>query len=35
VLLALDMTMTMYGHVSLSDKRSALDQLGDLFDEDV
>jgi len=29
----LDMTMTVYGHVSLSDKRSALDQLGELFGE--
>jgi hypothetical protein len=28
------MTMTIYGHVSLSDKRNALNQMGDLFEED-
>ncbi|GAB3184437.1 site-specific recombinase XerD [Micromonospora palomenae] len=29
----LEMTMTVYGHVSLDDKRAALDQLGGLFDD--
>jgi len=29
-----DMTMTVYGHVSLKDKRTALDQIGDLFEDD-
>jgi integrase len=31
----LEMTMTVYGHVSVDDKRAALDELGDLFDEDL
>ncbi len=30
----LEMTMTVYGHVSLNDKRTALDQLGDLLDDE-
>jgi integrase len=30
----LDMTMTGYGHVPLKDKRTALDQIGDLFEDD-
>ncbi|MEU9828420.1 tyrosine-type recombinase/integrase [Micromonospora chersina] len=30
----LEMTMTVYGHVSLDDKRAALDQLGGLLDEE-
>jgi len=30
----LDMTMTVYGHASLKDKRTALDQIGDLFEDD-
>jgi integrase len=30
----LDMTMTVYGHVTLTDKRAALDQLGDLFEDE-
>jgi integrase len=30
---ALEMTMNVYGHVSLDEKRSALDQLGELFEE--
>jgi integrase len=29
----LDVTMNIYGHVSLDDKRAALDKLGDLFGE--
>jgi len=29
----LDMTMNVYGHVTLDDKRDALDKLGDLFEE--
>jgi integrase len=32
---ALEMTMNVYAHVTLDDKRAALDQLGDLFGEDV
>lgn len=31
----LEMTMTVYGHVSLDDKRAALDQLGGLFDDEA
>ena len=31
---ALEMTMNVYGHVTLDDKRDALDRLGDLFEED-
>ncbi|RAO14602.1 hypothetical protein MED15_04250 [Micromonospora noduli] len=31
----LEMTMTVYGHVSLDDKRAALDQLGGLLDDGV
>ena len=31
----LEMTMTVYGHVSVEDKRAALDQLGDLFEEEL
>ncbi|MBM0256643.1 tyrosine-type recombinase/integrase [Micromonospora sp. 4G55] len=31
----LEMTMTVYGHVSLDDKRAALDQLGGLLDEET
>jgi hypothetical protein len=27
------MTMNVYGHVTLDDKREALDRLGDLFEE--
>jgi integrase len=30
----LEMTMTVYGHVSLDDKRKAMRQLGELLDED-
>ncbi len=30
----LEMTMTVYGHVSLDDKRAALDQFGDLLDDE-
>ena len=30
----LDMTMTVYGHVSLCDKRAALDQIGGLFQDE-
>lgn len=30
----LDMTMRVYGHVSLDAQRNALGQLGDLLDED-
>jgi integrase len=30
----MEMTMTVYGHVTLKDKRAALDQLGDLLDGD-
>ncbi|RHW25818.1 site-specific integrase [Nocardioides immobilis] len=30
---SLEMTMNVYGHVSLDDKKSALDQLGELFEE--
>ncbi|MFX0592886.1 hypothetical protein [Melissospora conviva] len=29
----LEMTMTVYGHVSLDDKRAALDQLGGMLDD--
>ncbi|WP_207232282.1 tyrosine-type recombinase/integrase [Micromonospora kangleipakensis] len=29
----LEMAMTVYGHVSLGDKRAALDQLGGLLDD--
>ena len=28
----LEITMNVYGHVTLDDKREALDKLGDLFD---
>jgi integrase len=31
---ALEMTINVYGHVTLDDKREALDKLGDLFEED-
>lgn len=30
----IEMTMNVYGHVTLDDKRDALDRLGDLFEED-
>ena len=30
---ALEMTMNVYGHVTLDDKREALEKLGDLFEE--
>ena len=30
---ALEMTMNVYGHVTLDDKRDALDRLGALFEE--
>jgi hypothetical protein len=30
----LEMTMTVYGQVSLDDKRAGLDQLGGLLDEE-
>ena len=30
---ALEMTMNIYGQVSLDDKREALDRLGELFEE--
>ncbi len=30
---ALEMTMNVYGHVNLSAKREALDQVGKLFEE--
>ena len=30
----LEMTMNLYAHVSLTDKRAALEQLGVLLDED-
>ncbi len=29
----LEMTMNVYGHVTLDDKRAALDKLGELFEE--
>jgi integrase len=29
----IEMTMNVYGHVSLDEKRSALDRLGELFGE--
>ena len=32
---ALEMTMNVYGHVTLDDKREALDRLGDLLGEDA
>ena len=32
---ALEMTMNVYAHVTLDDKREALDKLGALFGEDV
>ena len=32
---ALEMTMNVYAHVSLDDKRQALDKLGDLFEEEA
>ncbi len=32
---ALEMTMTVYGHVGLDDKRAALDQLGGLLDDET
>jgi hypothetical protein len=28
------MTMNVYGHVSIEDKREALDRINDLLDED-
>ncbi|WP_255562264.1 hypothetical protein [Micromonospora sp. S4605] len=31
----LEMTMTVYGHVSLDDSRAALDQLGGLLDDEA
>ncbi|MGK2928648.1 MAG: site-specific integrase [Acidimicrobiales bacterium] len=31
---AIEMTMNVYGHVNLDEKRTALDQLGTLFEED-
>jgi len=31
---SLEMTMNVYAHVTLDDKRSALDRLGDLLGED-
>lgn len=31
---ALEMTMNVYAHVTLDDKREALDKLGSLFEED-
>lgn len=31
---SLEMTMNVYGHVSLDDKKSALDRLGSLFEEE-
>ncbi len=30
----LEMTMNVYGHVTLDDKREALDRLGKLFGEE-
>jgi hypothetical protein len=30
----LEMTMTVHGHVSLSDERAALDRLGGLLDDE-
>jgi integrase len=30
----IEMTMNVYGHVTLDDKRKALDKLGNLFEED-
>ena len=30
----IEMTMNVYGHVSLDDKKSAMDRLGELLDED-
>jgi integrase len=30
---ALEMTMNVYGHVSLDEKREALDKVGELFEE--
>jgi len=30
---ALEMTMNVYAHVTLDDKREALDKLGQLFEE--
>lgn len=30
----MEMTRTVYGHVSLDEKRVALDQLGTLFEEE-
>ena len=32
---ALEMTMNVYAHVSLDDKRRALDKFGDLFEEEA
>jgi hypothetical protein len=29
------MTMNVYGHVTLEDKRQALDHLGELFEDDA
>ena len=31
---ALETTMNVYAHVTLDDKREALEKLGDLFQED-
>jgi len=31
---ALEMTMNVYAHVTLDDKRAALDRLGALFEKD-
>jgi integrase len=30
----IEMTMNVYGHVSLDEKRRALDKVGDLFDQE-
>ncbi len=30
----IEMTMNVYGHVTLDEKRDALDKLGDLFEDD-
>lgn len=30
----IEMTMNVYGHVTLDEKRDALDKLGDLFEEE-
>ena len=31
----MEVTMMIYGHVTLDDKRAALDQLGDLLEDDL